>query len=151
MEWIILVYFTVFQLYVQISIFSRHQMDGMSQYWCVSLYFSYMSKFPYSPGIRWIVFAAVWMFFGLKWVMWFWCRSHDSSCGHVITMVMHPWIQALDTSVKTKSKWLTKSVSVFKFIITIPAGIWYICDSKTVLKLILWIFTHYLKATRLHS
>ena len=41
----ILVYFTVFQLYVQISKFSRHQMDGMSQSWCISLYFTCMSKF----------------------------------------------------------------------------------------------------------
>ena len=53
----------VFHLYVQISKFSRHQMDGMSQSWCISLYFTCMSKFPNSLGIRWMVFAAVWIFF----------------------------------------------------------------------------------------
>ena len=41
-------------------------------------------------------------------------------------------------------------LSFFQGYNTIIAGISYICDSKTVLKLILWIFTHYMEATRLH-
>ena len=76
-----------------------------------------MSKFPNSPGIRWMVFADVWMSFCPLQVMWLQCRSHDSDHSHVIgdlgpirshdqeeSDATSPWILALDTSSKSQSQ-----------------------------------------------
>ena len=70
------------------------------------------------------------------------------SCDHGKNNAVCPWFQPW---IPIKTKWLTKSISVFQVYITIIPAICEICDSKTVLKLMLVIYTHYLKATGLHS
>ena len=69
--------------------------------------------------------------------------------GRQCVLGYQPWIPALDTSFIQNG--CQSEFKFFKFVITNIIGIWCICVLKTVLKLILWILTHHLKATRLHS
>ena len=122
-----------------------------------------MSKFPNSPGIRWMVFADVWMFICPLQVMCLQCRSHDSSCSHMIgnlgpirshdqedrVLGYWPWIPVQNHKVKIK---MANDVSLsFSEFITNITGLCCNYVPRCVLKLNLWIFTPYMKVTRLHS
>ena len=90
-------------------------------------------------------------------VTWFWYRSCDSDCGHMIT-ILGPitWLQRQCVlgyqpclPVHNKSKWLTMSVLIFQVLITNITGILCLYVPKSVLKLLLWVNAHNIQAKML--